>query len=238
METLSELLASISRGPAIAGLVLAAALVFLTANWRLSLIALLFQYILVGYALSHFIQGEIVIAKILVGVLAVAILYLTAQRIQDAKGSERERADSHQPWGLHIDWGAGPLGLPLRFLAVLLVGLGIVSLFEVYRAGPVPTDVAFAACWLGSMGLIGLVVSSEPLRVASAALTILAGFDLVYAILDQSLAVTGFFGVLTLLAALAFAYLALVQGLPPMGLEGRPPNPAEQGPGGSEEAGS
>ena len=237
METLSELLASIGKGPAIAGLVLAAALVFLTANWRLSLIALLFQYILVGFALSHFIRGEIVIAKILVGVLAVAILYLTAQRIQDAKGSERGKEDSHQPWGLHIDWGAGPLGLPLRFLAVLLVGLAVVRLFEGYRAGPVPTDIAFAACWLGGMGLIGLIVSSEPLRVASAALTILVGFDLVYASLDQNLAVIGFFGVLTLLAALAFSYLALVQGLSPMGLGGRPPSLAEPGPGDREKAG-
>jgi hypothetical protein len=221
METLSELLASIGRGPAVAGLVLAAALVFLTANWRLALIALLSEYVLVGLALSHLTRGEIVIAKILVGVLTVAILYLTSQRIQDAKGSEAEREGSRQPWGLHIDWGAGPLGLPLRFLAVLLVGLGVVRLFEGYQAGPLPADIAVAACWLGGMGLIGLVVSSEPLRVASAALTILVGFDLAYSSLDQNLAVIGFFGALTLLAALAFSYLALIQGLPP--------SPAEQG---------
>jgi hypothetical protein len=60
------------------------------------------------------------------------------------------------------------------------------------------------------MGLLGLVLSGDPLRVAPAALTILAGFDLAYAGLDQNLAVAGFFGALTLLAALGFSYLILV----------------------------
>jgi hypothetical protein len=63
------------------------------------------------------------------------------------------------------------------------------------------------------MGLVGLVLSAKPLRVAPALLTILAGFDLVYASLESSPAVIGSWGALTLLAVLAFAYLATVQGL-------------------------
>ena len=61
--------------------------------------------------------------------------------------------------------------------------------------------------------MLGLVVSSEPMREAPAVLTILAGFDLVYGGLELRLAVVGFWSALTILAALAFSYLALVQGL-------------------------
>ena len=79
----------------------------------------------------------------------------------------------------------------------------------------VPPDVAFAAVWLGGMGIMGIVLSGLALRVAPALLTVLCGFDLVYAGLEPNLAIAGFFGALTLLAALAFSYLAAVQGLAP-----------------------
>jgi hypothetical protein len=77
----------------------------------------------------------------------------------------------------------------------------------------VPADVALVAFWLGGMGLIGLVVSGQPLRVAPALLTILAAFDLIYTGLQPDLAVIGLWGALTLLGALAFSYLTIVQGL-------------------------
>jgi hypothetical protein len=64
---------------------------------------------------------------------------------------------------------------------------------------------------MGSMGIIGLVLGGGPLRAAIAILTILAGFDLVYATLERSLAIVGFSGTLTLLTALSFSYLAVVQ---------------------------
>jgi hypothetical protein len=66
---------------------------------------------------------------------------------------------------------------------------------------------------MGSMGIMGLVLSGDPLRVAAAMLTILAGFDLVYATLEPSVSIAGFWGALTLMAALAFAYLATIHAL-------------------------
>jgi hypothetical protein len=119
------------------------------------------------------------------------------------------------------------LGVPLRFLAVLLVALGVIRVFQDYQPTLVPTDLALAACWMGGMGLLGLILSGDPLRVAPAALTILAGFDLAYAGLDQNLAVAGFFGALTLLAALGFSYLVLVAA----------PGSSQASPGSKEESG-
>ncbi len=211
--------------PALAGLILAGATIFLTSDWRLSLTGLLVQYILVGLVLSRSIQAELAIVKILVGVLAVAILYLSARRIREATTSQTRGQDgpgSRVSLGLHVKWGAGPLGLPLRLLTILLVAVAVIRFFDQYRSllpflnGEtlmIPPDVAFAAFWLGSIGLVGLVLSGDPLRVAPALLTILAGFDLVYASLEPGLAIVGLQAALTLLAALAFSYLTVVHGL-------------------------
>jgi hypothetical protein len=208
MDTISDILSFMAGLPSLIGLILAAAIIFLAADWRLSLAALLVQYILVGMALSPSLAQEVVIVKILTGVLAVVILYLSARVIPQAPGPEVAGGTRHF-LRLHIDWAAGPLGLPLRFLAVLLAGLAVLRLFQSYQPTLVPTHLALAACWMAGMGLLGLILSGDPLRVAPAVLTILSGFGLAYAGLDQTLAVTGFFGILTLLAALAFSYLIL-----------------------------
>jgi len=209
MDTISDILSFMAGLPSLIGLILAAAIIFLSADWRLALGALVVQYILVGMALSPSVEQEVVIVKILAGVLAVVILYLSTRLILHTPEPEAAGGTRHF-LRLHIDWAAGPLGLPLRFLAVLLVALGVLRLFQNYQPTLVPTDLALAACWMGGMGLLGLVLSGDPLRVAPAALTILAGFDLAYAGLDQNLAVAGFFGALTLLAALGFSYLILM----------------------------
>jgi MFS family permease len=213
MEAFANIFAFLAGLPAVIGLFVTALIIFLTSDWRLSLTALLMQYVLVGLILTRFIQPEVALVKILVGVLVVPILYLSARQMQTAEEPGTREENGLQFLGLQLGWDAGPLGFPLRLFAVLLVLLGLVRLLSVYRLPVVSTNVALVTLWLGSMGLIGLIVSGGPLRVALALLTILAGFDLVYAILEPSLAMVGFFGALTLLAALAFSYLAASQAL-------------------------
>ena len=213
MEAFSDLFTFVSGVPGLAILALAALTLFLTADWRLSLTALLVEYIAVGLVLTRFLQAEVALAKILAGAFVVFMLYLAARRVQEAQPLLLSEPPSRRFLGLQISWGGGPLGLPLRLLTVLLVALGLVRLFGGYQFPLIPIDVAFVTCWLGSLGLMGLVLSGEPLRVAPALLTILAAFDLVYASLEPNLAVAGFFAALTLLAALAFSYLITVHGL-------------------------
>jgi hypothetical protein len=222
MEAIPETLAFIAGMPAIIGLILAAAIIFLTSDWRLSLTALLVQYVLVGLTLTRFVKAEVAIVKILVGVLAVSILYLSARRIQDSRESPEDTSDGLQFLGIQLGWRTGPLGLPLRILTLIMVALAAIHFFDDYRSllpildsdNPmVSPDIAFVSMWLAAMGLIGLVLSAEPLRVAPAVLTILTAFDLVYAGLEPSLAIVGFVAALTLMAALAFAYLVTIHGL-------------------------
>ena len=222
MEAIPETIALLAGLPAIIGLILTAAVIFLTSDWRLSLTALLVQYVLVGLTLTRFIKAEVAIVKILAGVLAVSILYLSARRIQGEREGQENSTDGLQFLGIHLGWRTGPLGLPLRILVLTMVALAAIHFFEDYRSllpvldtdGTMITpDIAFVSMWLAATGMIGLVLSGEPLRVAAAVLTILIAFDLVYAGLEPGLAITGFVAALTLTAALAFAYLITVQGL-------------------------
>jgi hypothetical protein len=213
MEAFSNIFAFLAGGPAMVGVILTSLTIFLTSDWRLSLTALLVQYIFVGLFLTRSIGGEVAIVKILAGVLTVSILYLTARRIQERKGAEPAKEGGSRFLGLSVAWRAGPLGLPLRLLAVVLVALALVRLFDRYDFPLVSAEFAFAACWMGGMGMLGLVLSGEPMRVAPAILTILAGFDLVYGGLESSLAIVGFWSAVTLLAALAFSYLAITRDL-------------------------
>jgi hypothetical protein len=208
--------------PAMVGLMLTAVTIFLTSDWRLSLTGLLVQYVLVGLALTRFIQVEIAIVKVLVGVLVVSILYLSARHAQEVNGPQGTEREEVRFLGLQVGWSAGPLGLPLRLMTIILVGLAVIRFFDDYRLllpvlaednTTVPSDVALVALWLGGVGLMGLVVSGDPRRVAPALLTILAGFDLIYAGLAPNMAIVGLWGALTLLGALAFSYLTIVQGL-------------------------
>jgi len=247
MEPSANFLGFMAGIPALAGLILTAAVIFLTSDWRLSLTGLLIQYVLVGLVLTRFVPAEVAIVEALVGALVVPILYLGARQIREGRMDDIQRIDSVPPTddgskadlaglagsgqagerhsrvlGLQVSWAAGPLGLPLRLLTILLVALAVIHFFDAYGslltasegANPlIPLDIAFVASWLGVIGLVGLVLSADPLRVAPALLTILAAFNLIYAGLEPNLAIVGLLAALTLLAALAFSYLIIVQGL-------------------------
>jgi hypothetical protein len=231
MDALGDLFTFLGGTPAVVGLFLTSATIFVTSSWRLSLGTLLVQYLLLGLTLSRFLQPELSIVRVLVGILVVPILYLTAQRLHEARDPEQTTQGQIRFLGQSVGWDAGPLGLPLRLFTVLLVALAFVSFLPQYQAslsglvvdGPAPpSDVIVVSFWLVLVGVVGLVLSGDALRVAPALLTVLAGFELVYAGLQTNPAVVGLLGTLTLLAALAFSYLAAVQGL------GRAPAAAQE----------
>lgn len=213
MEANPQILTNLAGTPVIVGLFLAALITFLTSDWRLSLTALLVQYILIGAALAATIRLEVSVVKVLVGVLVVSILYLTARRLQEVKQPSQSDKVGMRFLGMEVRLGAGPLGLPVRFLTVMLAILALFRVIQDYRLPFVDAATALAATWLAILGLLGLILSDNRLRMATALFTILAGFDLVYAQLETSLAIVGFWGALLILTALGFAYLATAQAL-------------------------
>lgn len=227
MELLSDLLAFLAGAPAFVVPAATALVIFLTSDWRVSLIALFLQYIFLGVGLTRYLPLEVAFAKTLAGGLAVLILFLSARQVTPPP-PDKVVDRGLRFFGLRIGWLAGPLGLPFRFLTFLLV---VLVLTRVYANGSpasdlFPSDVVLLAAWMGTMGFVGLVLSGSSLRVATAFLTILSGFDVIYAGLDPGLAIAGAFGAFTLVAALGFSYLIAAEYQSPPGVEAQAPGQA------------
>jgi len=213
VPTLPDVLAKLSfltTTPAIAGLVITASLIVVIRDWRFSLAALLGQYVLVGLLLTRLIQPQVALTKVLIGDLVCVVLYLTA-RLADVreKGAalEQEAAEDSRSSLPAIRGGASLADFAFRLLAALFVGLAVYSLSKRYPLPEVPSDIGFACYWLASQGLLVLMLTDEPLKAGMGLLTLIAGFELFYSVLEHSLSVAGFLGIANFLIALAIAYL-------------------------------
>lgn len=215
MPVFSNLFAFLAGTPALVGLAITALIIYLTSDWRMSLLALLAQYLLAGLVLTGTVRLEVALVKMLVGGSVALILFLSARHLPVRKQNRIAQRGSMRFLGFHIGWLDGPLSIPLRFLSIFLVALAIIRLFLGYHLAAVPMNIALVACWLVGMGLLGLILSADPMRAAAAVLTILTGFDLAYTQLESSLAVVGFLGACTILGALAFSYLVAAHSLSP-----------------------
>ncbi len=191
MPTLSEVIVRLSflkGSPAIASLVVTASLIIVVRDWRVSLAALLAQYLLVGFLLTRLIPPEVATVKTLVGALICSILYLTARRVH--WGEQRGKDGSSLPsTGREVFL----VGLPFRLLAVVLTGLVASSLLNSYPLPEVPKDIGFACYWLALMGLLAMILTTKPLKAGLGLLTFMAGFELFYTALESGLSVVWLF---------------------------------------------
>jgi len=214
MPTLTDVLAKLSfltTTPAIAGLVITASLIVVISDWRLLLAALLGQYVLVGLLLTRLIQPQVALTKALIGALVCVVLYLTARPVSAGKEEptlEQELSEDGGRLLSAIEGGVSLSDFTFRLLAAIFVGLAVYYLSIRYPLPEVPSDIGFACYWLASLGLLVLMLTKQPLKAGMGLLTLIAGFELFYSVLERSLSVVGFLGIANFLIALAIAYLA------------------------------
>ena len=214
MPTLTDVLAKLSfltTTPAIAGLVITASLIVVISDWRLLIAALLGQYVLVGLLLTRLIQPQVALTKALIGALVCVVLYLTARPVSASEEEptlEQELSEDGGRLLSAIEGGASLPDFAFRLLAALFVGVAVYSLSKRYPLPEVPSDIGFACYWLASLGLLVLMLTKQPLKAGMGLLTLIAGFELFYSVLERSLSVVGFLGIANFLIALAIAYLA------------------------------
>ncbi|MBM4464950.1 MAG: hypothetical protein FJ014_05190 [Chloroflexi bacterium] len=206
MPTLPAALAKLSflmTTPAIVGLVFTASLIVVIRDWRFSLAALSVQYVLVGLLLTQLIQPQVALIKVLIGALVCVVLYLTARLVDVSRGNGSPLPPPSSPPTL-----GGEADFAFRLLAALFVGLIAYSLSKRYPLPEMSPDIGLACYWLASLGLLTLMLTEEPLKAGMGLLTLIAGFELFYSVLERSLSVAGFLGIANFLVALAVAYLA------------------------------
>ena len=186
------------------GLILATSTtILINRDWRMSLGALAAQYISVFWLVSRhlpFVMGSV---KLIAGWMVVATLGMTRLGLTHL---DSEEEDTFWPRG---QW----FRLILIFI-VTLVAAGATPRIEAAIPGLGFPVIAGGLLLIGA-GVVHLGVTSDLLRITLGLLTMLAGFEIIYAAVESSILVTGFLAVTNLGLGIVGSYL-LVAGSTPL----------------------
>ena len=206
----------------------AAYLVFLTAiiivvvrDWRISLLALLGQYLVSGLLFVELIDPRLAVVKLLTGMFVCLILYVTARQVawgqlpDDVLPVEavQPRAERQIRFGPYLL----PTTLPFRLFLALMMALAIWTIGQ-QPAFQLPAvtqpHLTLAMYALAGMGLLQVSLTAEPLTAGMGLLMFLAGFELFYHALEQSVLMLAALAATNLVLALTVAYLTQIRHAP------------------------
>jgi hypothetical protein len=233
LEQLSQL-QFISYESALIGLFITAGVILLTRDWRLLILALLIQYIMMGFILAQLVRPDIAILKVMIGAFICPILFISARQVSVSAGAPipATYSESRTWFDRFLDYAErllivaddrrqtqapAPTGHWFRVFLTLLLIVVTILLSRSFPLPQLPPAVTMAVYWLGLAGLLILTLTEDPLKVGVGLFTLLTGFGLYYAVLESSLLLAGLWGAAKLLLALAIGYLAVVRGTGPEG---------------------
>lgn len=236
MPTLPQILSQlqfISQEAALLGLFVTASLILVGRDWRSLILALLVQYILVGLVLARLVRPDIATLKVMIGAFICPILFLSARQVSARGLSMGLLMDSSQvvkhlgraSWwqqslalmaslvkGQDRRQSPAATGFVFRIFVALLMMLVAINLSQTIALPGLPPSVNTAVFWLILAGLTTLALTEEPIKVGHGLFTALVGFELFYTTLESGLLLTGLWGAINLLIALAIGYLTVVKG--------------------------
>lgn len=164
-------------------------------DWRVSVSLLALQYLAMFVLLLSHLPLGMASVKVVAGWMACAILGMTRSDLTEILEDE----------------GLWPRGRLFRLFAAALVGIIV--------AGAVPgvdaimadagLPVTSGALMLIGMGLLHLGITSQILRVTQGLMTVIAGFEILYATVEGSVLVAALLAAITLGLALVGAYLMI-----------------------------
>lgn len=190
-------------GFVILSLLFAAALTLLmNRDWRWTLAALAIQYFLAFLLITPSWPLELAAVKLVAGWMAGAVLGLTRLNLAEQPDEDGKRLPTT------------PAFLILASALVLLVVLGAGPALSSW-ARQISVDQVSGGLLLVGMGLLQVGLSSNSFRGIIGLLTLLSGFEILYAAVEASLLVAALLGILNLGIALAGSYLMLAPVLEP-----------------------
>lgn len=175
----------------------------IASEWRINLLTLLFQYIAVGLFLGRFLTPQLAAAKLLVGVLVCAVLYVSARVVEQHPGGEGFQIG---PDSRLLVWSNTTTDLLLRALAVAVAGVGLLST-GLGQIGFEASNITLGpAAWLAASGMLLLVLGRGAYAAGVGLLTFQTGFEVFQVGLDSSPLVLAGLATVHLALALAIAY--------------------------------
>ncbi|MDT8305518.1 MAG: hypothetical protein RRC07_06245 [Anaerolineae bacterium] len=212
-----ERLAFLQGMPAAAVIVAAGAILTVLWDWRVTIFALLLQYLASSFLYVEVLEPRLAIVKLFVGVFICLILYFTARQTAwgqaPADLSEAETAQLQEERRVGFGQYLTPASVPFRFLFALLVVVVLVSLSgrPGYQLPAVPPSLNLAIYALVGFGVVNAGLTAEPLRRGTGLLLILSGAELFYNTLEQSIVMLAVLAGANLMVALAVSYLTQLQ---------------------------
>lgn len=168
-------------------------------RWMTGLLAI--QYIGVFSLVSISWPLEIAVVKLVAGWMAAAVLFLTYENIPRV-GENPQLAAS----------------LPSRFFkgfSAILIGIAVYSIVPAalrWFLGATSQQV-LGGLWLLGLGLLQLGLSQEGIRIIIGLLTVMSGFEILYATLEASVLMTGLLAILNIGLAFVGAYILMASQL-------------------------
>ncbi len=190
---------------ALIGLVITAACIVLISDWRLALVALTFQYVLLGLLLSNIVQPSVATVRVVSGGIAAAILFLSMEyRAAQNRAALRTRDGDVTPEPLPVFI----IGGAFRFFAVALVGITLVGFASSMTFLGLPAYILFGSMWLMAIGLLVAMLSRDVLRLGLGILVFTGGFGILDTAIEGSLFLYGLINIADLLIAVVVSHLA------------------------------
>jgi len=182
------------------------AAILINQDWRLSLGALAVQYLAAFWLVTRHLPFVMGSAKLIAGWMVVAALGMTRLGLPSTGDDGEESFLPHGQW----------FRMVLVFV-VAVVTAGATPRIETAIPGLGLQVIAGSLLLMGA-GLIHLGLTSEPLNVIIGLLTILTGFEILYAAIESSILVAGLLAVTNLGLGITGAYL-LIAGTSPIETE-------------------
>ncbi|NWF63535.1 MAG: hypothetical protein HXY38_04435 [Chloroflexi bacterium] len=195
---LFEIVTWISAGVAL----LTSAAILISRDWRVSLGALALQYLAAFWLVSRHLPFAMSSVKLITGWMVVAILGMTRLSLTE---TEAAKQDAFYPRGI---------GFRLALMGiVVLAAFGAAPRIEAIIPGLGLPVIAGSFLLIGA-GVAHLSVTSDLLRVALGLLTLLSGFEVIYAGVESAILVTGLLAAVNLGLGILGSYLLLASSVP------------------------
>jgi hypothetical protein len=173
---------------------IAATVLLISWDWRISIFSLGLQYLCVFVLISLSWPMETAAVKVVAGWMAGAVLGLALINLPQENINRKPVLISD---------------IAFRLLAAILAGLfaftGGARL--VIWLPEIDVQAAYGTMILVSLGLLQLGLTTHPFRVVLGLLTILSGFEILYAGVESSILITGLLAIVTLGLAIVGAYM-------------------------------
>ena len=208
---------SFLRGYPAAALVLVTAVVIILAwDWRLAVFALAVQYFAASLLYLDVLDPRLSVIKLLTGWFVCLILYITARQVNWGRLppdiTPEEAKLYHQVEFVRLGPVKAPKSLPTRALLTAAALLLIIwwtqrPAFSLPALPETLPHLELAVTTLVILGLLGLAVTTEPLKAGMGLLLFLSGFELFYSVLEQTPGVLALLAGVNLVTALIIAWL-------------------------------